>query len=239
MTMERRLGIVLFSIGILVWISSCQRGISGEGESITEVRNVDVFNAIELNTSAEVLLTQGPSQQVRVEGQRNILDVLTTEVRRGRLQIDTDKSLGEHNLIRIYITVPNVEALTINGSGAINGQNMMSVEDLRLEVSGSGEMDIHARASNIQSIIEGSGDIKLRGSSNGLIVNIGGSGDVQAFDLATERAEVVINGSGDGEVNARTTLKAVVNGSGDVRYRGEPADRQFSMQGSGTIVRAD
>ncbi|CAN5910792.1 head GIN domain-containing protein [soil metagenome] len=239
MIIKRRIGTVLLSIGILIGISSCQGGISGEGESITEVRNVDVFNAIELNTSAEVLLTQGPSQQVRVEGQRNILDVLTTQVRRGRLQIDTDKSLGKHNPIRIYITVPNVEALTINGSGAINGQNMLSVEDLRLEVSGSGEMDVHARASNIQSIIEGSGDIKLRGSSNGLIVNVGGSGNVQAFDLATERAEVVINGSGDCEVNARSTLKAVVNGSGDVRYRGEPADRQFSMQGSGNIVRAD
>jgi hypothetical protein len=223
----------------MVWVSSCRGNIAGEGESVTEVRNVDVFNAIELDAPAEVELTQGPAQTVRVEGQRNILDVLNTEVRRGRLRIDTERSLGEHNPVRLFITVPNVEALTVNGSGAINGQNMLSVEDLRLEVNGSGEINLQTRARNLQGIVQGSGDIKLRGSSKGLIINIGGSGDVQAFELVTERAEVVINGSGDCEVNAQNVLRAVVNGSGDIRYRGEPADRQFSMQGSGNIVRAD
>lgn len=229
----------LFSVGIIFGISSCQGDLTGEGESVTEVRNVDVFNSIELDANAEVLLTQGPAQLMRVEGQRNILDVLTTEVRRGMLQVNTDRSLGEHNPVRLFITVPSVEALTINGSGAINGQNMMNAEDLRLELNGSGEINLQTQARSLQGILQGSGDIKLRGSSNELIVNIGGSGDVQAFDLVTERAEVVINGSGDCEVNARNTLKAVVNGSGDIRYRGEPADRQFSMQGSGNIVRAE
>ena len=239
--MIKRNGFVtaLLGISLLLGMSSCGGGITGEGESVTEVRNVDVFTGIELNTDAEVLLTQGPAQQVRVEGQRNILDVLTTDVRRGKLRIDTDENLRQHNPVRVFITVPTVEELVVNGSGAINGRNMMSVNDLRLEISGSGNLNLNTVAQNVQSIISGSGDMALQGRGNGLIVNIGGSGDVKAFDFVADRAEVVINGSGDSEVTAQNALKVAVNGSGDVRYRGEPADRQFSMQGSGTIEKAN
>jgi hypothetical protein len=219
--------------------SSCGGDLTGEGESVTEVRNVDVFDSVELNADAEVLLTQGPAQQVRVEGQRNILEVLTTDVQRGRLEIETEENLGEHNPIRVYITMPNVRALSVNGSGNLNGQNMISANDLRLEVNGSGEMNVRAVASNLQGVVEGSGDMNLSGKSNVLIVNVGGSGNVRAYDLEAERAEVVVNGSGDSEVTAQKALKAVVNGSGDVRYRGEPTDKQFSMQGSGTIEKAN
>lgn len=218
---------------------SCNNNLAGEGENVTEVRNLDVFDSIELETDAEVLLTQGPSQEVRVEAQRNILDVLTTEVSRGRLQIGASKNLGEHNPIRLHITMPNVAALIVNGSGAINGQNMMSVNDMRLEVDGSGDITLHVIAQNLQSIVDGSGDMNLQGRTNGLVVNVAGSGNVRAFDLTADRAEVVVNGSGDCEVTAQNALKAVVNGSGDVRYRGEPADKQFSMQGSGEIMKAD
>ncbi|MEW6735483.1 MAG: DUF2807 domain-containing protein, partial [Acidobacteriota bacterium] len=68
-------------------------------------------------------------------------------------------------------------------------------------------------------------------------VDISGSGDFSGEQLHTEKAAVVINGSGDTDVYVTEELSAAVNGSGDINYYGNPKVIDQKISGSGSINR--
>jgi hypothetical protein len=76
----------------LLFLSACHNddiwGIRGEGPVVSETRNIAGFHQIYLSIDGEVILRQGPVQEVAIEAQENILDILETRVRKGKLEID-------------------------------------------------------------------------------------------------------------------------------------------------------
>jgi hypothetical protein len=65
-------------------------------------------------------------------------------------------------------------------------------------------------------------------------VAITGTGTYSASKLASERAEVAIDGNGEVQLAANHTLAVHIGGVGRVRYRGNPAVTR-SIQGVGSI----
>ena len=67
-------------------------GIPGSGVIVAESRFVDDFDAISLNGSANLLISVGEPASVTVEIDDNLLDVITTEVDNGCLEIRNTKN---------------------------------------------------------------------------------------------------------------------------------------------------
>ena len=65
-----------------------------------------------------------------------------------------------------------------------------------------------------------------------------GAGDIDARMLASNSPAVVISGSGDAFVRTSGALTAVVRGSGEVRYIGNPRTVTVQVGGSGSVERA-
>ena len=55
------------------------------------------------------------------------------------------------------------------------------------------------------------------------------------FDLVAKNVEVSINGNGDAEIHATESVKAEVNGMGDVTYRGNPPTVEKQINGLGDV----
>jgi len=55
--------------------------------------------------------------------------------------------------------------------------------------------------------------------------------------MPVDRATVVVNGAGKVTLDVRNSLKATVNGAGDVIYDGDPPDVSSSVHGVGSIRR--
>jgi hypothetical protein len=215
-------------------------GVRGEGPVVSETREIRTFDRIDLGVSGEVFLRQGSTQEVRIEAQRNILAIMETDVKNGKLEID----FGKHNVrrysdIKIYITVPEITSLKVSGSGKISGETDFEVFDLDLNISGSGRIDFGAlNANSIDTDISGSGDLYLNGDATRHNANISGSGKIKAFELKTENSDIEISGSGNAEVFATSHLKAKVSGSGKVRYKGSPTV-DVNISGSGKVENAN
>jgi hypothetical protein len=64
-----------------------------------------------------------------------------------------------------------------------------------------------------------------------------GSGDADLGDLAAARVAVGVEGSGDARVHPVDELRAVVEGSGSISYRGSPRVTLSRTDGSGEIER--
>ena len=239
---------ILFALTITMVIPSCfidvddDDGIfgcvNGSGPVVEEVIELPDFDGVELSMSGEVFVKQGPVQEVVIEAQQNIIDEIQRSVRNGIWEIEPDGCVRDFNTFRVFITMPDITFLKISGSGELVSENVLITDDIQLDISGSGDMDVALEADDIDSKISGSGTIRMEGFCDIMNLEISGSGDYRAFDMESRVANVEIRGSGDAEVRAIDELNVKISGSGDVLYKGNPS-LNVEISGSGEVIDAN
>lgn len=209
--------------------------VRGSGTVITETRITAAFTQIELEGEAQVYLRQGADQALAVEADDNVVPIITTRVRDGRLEIGSADSYRSDNPVNIYVTVPEIRGLKIDGAGDIYGETSLAGEELALEVRGSGDMDLDLYYPRLRAEGSGSGDFLLRGEVDEQEVSLLGSGNYRADELASQTCDIRISGSGDATVAVEEYLSAEIRGSGNIRYSGRPRV-DTSVTGSGNVI---
>lgn len=199
--------------------SSCVKGITGGGPVVTETRNVDTVNTIQLEGTADVEIMQGATQRVTVSGYQNLVSFYTTEVTNGNLILrfsDVYYSVRKNN-IKVVITVPDIRSVKSNGSGNINISNFQ-------------------HKNYLYSFVNGSGNIYINNSSFAkVLLSVNGSGNIRASTTDAQEAEAEIHGSGTIEISCSKKFSAQVYGSGNIDYWGTPPATDIHVSGSGKI----
>ena len=210
--------------------------IKGNGNVVTETRNVSDYSQIAVAGSFDVKLIAGKEGKLIIKGEDNLLEYLITEVKDGKLKIKWEKGININTTKELLVTVPfeDIEAVSLAGSGDVFSEDTIKTDNLKVALAGSGDVKLIINASSISSAVSGSGDIKLMGSSENLKCAIAGSGDINGYELVSDNVEVSIAGSGDIKVNAKENLKARISGSGDVYYKGNPR-QDVKVSGSGSV----
>jgi len=190
--------------------------IRGSGVVITESREVGSFDRLAVEGFGEVIVEVGPASSLEIEAEDNVMAVLTTDIRNGRLvlSIEDGHSLRQAKTPIYRITTPNLIGVAIAGSGDVT---VDGVDTTEFTVS-----------------IAGSGYVQPTGLADHISVSISGSGDYDGASLSASTAEVSIAGSGAVVVNATDTLDVSIAGSGDVVYLGDPTLTQ-SIDGDGRV----
>ena len=207
----------------------------------SQTRTVSAFTEISLKIDANIHLKQGNTQAVEVKGNGETLNRLITEVNNRKLVIkfpgDTWFTKWDPGRIDIFITIPQIDELTVSGSGSIDSKGMIHSRILNLILSGSGDMDLaDLNAEKVSVVLSGSGNVKLSGSAAAaeFKVTISGSGNVKASDFPANDVNVKIGGSGSCWVNSLKNLVAKLAGSGNVVYKGNPFI-DSTILGSGNV----
>lgn len=212
--------------------------IRGTGRVLTEERSLPRFYGVSNATGADVEIIQGPSQNVRIEAEENLLPYLRTRVEGGLLRIYTEQGvqLDPSRQMIIEIDMGDLDLLMSSGSGDIDAP---LIDARRLEVFASGSGDVRLPDLLADSIIifsSGAGRVFASGEVARNRITLSGSGDLDTHDLEAGLVDAVLSGSGTGTVRARNTLRVVLSGSGSLRYYGGPAVQQ-TVTGSGKVQR--
>jgi hypothetical protein len=208
--------------------------------NVVEDRHLSGFHSIDAAGSFDVYITQGGTESVKVDAPADMQDRIITEVEGGTLRVH-DKhgswswGWGGGKKVAVYVTINEVNSIGITGSGNVYFRDGIRSSNLRLWVSGSGDVDGRVDAKSLQCDISGSGDMKLNGHAETSSISVSGSGDYTARDLVTVNTSVHVSGSGDASINVSNSLDASVSGSGDVSYSGGPKHIMKSKSGSGDI----
>ncbi len=209
--------------------------IEGHGPIVKRVVDLDNFRGIIIQNAADVILTQGNTQKVEIEGQENILENLNLEVSGDVWKIRNIRPVWRHHELIIRITLPRFNMIRLSGSGSINTDGgFENLNDVELRIGGSGDMDLQIIADKVDATISGSGSISLEGEAKRLDFRISGSGSIYAIDLKAEEAKARITGSGGMRVNVSDELDASIAGSGSIFYKGQPRVNK-NISGSGSI----
>jgi hypothetical protein len=195
------------------------------GQTIKESRELPSFTGIVLSFSGNIYITQGSAQKVEIEADKDDIPIIISEIHNNALVLKT-KDVNWHNMgtVKVYITVSELNYLSVAGSGDILCQNDLKSGSIEMSVSGSGSIELkNLRADDTHAEITGSGDIRLTGDTEKeLKVTITGSGSFNASALPAEKVDVNITGSGSATVNAVSNLYTNITGSGSVFYKGNP-----------------
>ena len=208
-----------------------------------QTRKVEPFTEISLRIGANVLLEQGAKQSVEITAKASTLEQLITEVKDGKLIIRfPSKNIFWNDFrpgdVTIHITMPEINALGVAGSGDITADDQIKTKQIDLSVSGSGNVKLSdLTAERVKTTISGSGNIVVAGKTTAqdLSVVISGSGNFKGMDYSANDVSVKVVGSGNVGIEAKNNLYIRLAGSGNVTYKGKPSIDQ-STTGSGSVT---
>ena len=212
--------------------------IKGNGNVITQNRSTSEYEGVSVGGSFTVVLIAGKEGNITLNGEENILPYIVTEVKRGTLQVRYKKNTNVKTTRKLTVTVP-VEAInqvSLGGSGDVESSATLKANNFKVNLGGSGKIDLNLDASNVTASIGGSGKIVLGGSSKTLRCSIAGSASIKAYDLKTIELNANISGSGSIRTTVSEKIKAKVVGSGSIYYKGKPKYIDSKSVGSGDVI---
>ncbi len=207
----------------LVLTAAAATFLGGPASAESETRITAPFHAVTFAGTWNVDVTVGKETSVVIEGRKDLISRVKTEVVNGELRIGLESSglssLFNHDLgdLTARITTPNLAMFALEGSG---------------------KADIAGLSGGAPSIVlDGPGDIVAKGKVDSLTLAVRGSGTADLSGLEAARASATIKGSGDATVDPREALVAVVNGSGQINYLREGVKVTSVIHGSGMVER--
>ena len=200
---------------LLVFIAGCSLGKPGSGTSKTETRQTDDFSRVSLQCSGNVDIQVGGPKSVTVSLDDNLIDMVRTEVKDGKLIIRSTGRYSSSIGLQVDVVVPELDGFYCSGSGDAN------IKDID-----SKWFEAH---------VSGSGGIRASGIAETVNVQISGSGEIDLTNLSSATADVAISGSGDVQVTSTRRVTANISGSGDVKIHGDPPEVVEAISGSGDV----
>ncbi len=205
-----------------------------------EKRDASGFSAVSFALAGEVVISIGDKYSVELQGRREDLREVITEVSGRRLEIRRER--GIRSLMRpvtVLITMPELNGVAIAGSGRITVNDPLAGRDLDVAISGSGSVFIHDPYLEVLTCsIAGSGNLNIAGEGKvqEVVLKVAGSGNFVGKDIVVDNFDARIAGSGRCECHVTGTISAKISGSGNIYYTGNPKIIA-SVAGSGKIRR--
>jgi Putative auto-transporter adhesin, head GIN domain len=229
----------------LVLLLSVAASLAGATASaadvVSETRTISSFRTVRLVGSADLVLTQADTPSLTVEGEKDAMPYLKSEMRGDELLLSYEpKGRGwwgpDRKGPRFLLSAKGLERISAAGSGDVRSDSFTVPGDFEIAMAGSSDVHFGALAARKLLVrISGAGDITLAGGVLEQNVRIAGSGDYHGAALQSATATISIAGSGDAVLWARDSLSVKIAGSGDVKYYGRPAISK-SIAGSGSVT---
>ncbi len=237
--MKKTSSILVFFLVTNFFLNGCLDCIQGSGNVVSKTMDVDEFHSVSIEGQGNLYITQGEEQSLRIDAEDNILEVMETEVSGGKLTVSTGlKCIRPTKPINIYVTMMDVNSLSVSGSGKIQGETPINTDILSVSTSGSGESNLEVNVSELNTAISGSGKETTRGVADMHSIRISGSGKIYGYELVTRTTDISISGSGTCEVHATEELDVLISGSGNIYYKGDPEVSE-SISGSGKVEKTE
>lgn len=204
----------------------------------TEKRGVSDFTSLSVSIPVKVFLVESDTPSLQLKGPEELLEHVVTEVTLEKLSIRAKK--GDElptgiEAVEVYVSVPKIERVTLEGGGTIEGRGEFSIKTLNLSVKGAGHLVLSVKGGTVFADVEGSGQMLLIGVADQATYHLKGPSRIEAVSLLAQNVVVKIEGSGEALVNVMQNLSVEIDGDGIVRYGGKPTVNK-KISGRGQVI---
>lgn len=232
--MKNQLILAFLSSLFIVVASSCNFGLEGNGNVVTDLREQAPFSEIEIAGAFEIELKEGDSYFLEVEADDNLLDNIISGVANGVLTIENETPVRKATALRLKIQAREITSIDLAGASDLRTVSKLTSKRLEVDGAGASQIDLDFRGDELRVDLSGASEVKLDGRARNLLIDVAGAAEVDAEDLAAKFVSVEIAGAGDVTVNAAKALDIDISGSGEVKYKGQPKITK-KIAGAGSI----
>lgn len=224
---------------LAIFASSCimdvnfGNGKKGNGEIVEESRKVtEDFTVVSASEGLDVFVTQDTEFKISVEADENIIDLIGTDIKDGKLRIHAIENIGRATK-KIYVTLPEVTALKCSSGADLIVQNIIEAEKIELDASSGSDLKVELTASEISADASSGASIKVSGRTDMLYADASSGADIRARELDTKKCNADASSGADISVNVSESLIADASSGADIRYSGEASVKtKKSVSGS-------
>ena len=222
---------MLMIAGALLFVSVAPLASAAE-----RAARLQPFSVLELDLPARYVIRESGVAAARMRGPSEVIDRIMLEQHDDRVRVYVPGSIAIQEPLVIEIDTVGLQELTVAGAGEVHGHGFTG-SDFTLHSLGAAAVRVTGLdVDKLRVEMQGSGSIELAGRASDERARIAGSGQYRAADLGADKADLKLEGAGSAEVMAHEKLRVHISGSGSVRYRGEPK-LSTSIDGSGTVER--
>lgn len=192
--------------------------ISGSGKVRKETRTIGSFTSIATEGAFDIEVTCQKPASLEIEGDDNILPLVSTSVSNNVLHIKSVRSFSVHQSIVVRISVPDLEGINSSGAGTFT---ISGLKNEKFEIG-----------------VNGAPTIKASGETKALSIDASGAGKIDTHRLHAAQVEVDTKGVSNVEVYAAEQLNVTVSGPSHVVYRGDAVVHQ-TVNGPGSVQKKE
>jgi hypothetical protein len=212
----RKLALLFLLLPVLA--AGCHHGmraeVKGSGKRVLQKRQVSPFTSISTEGAFEIQVTCQKDPSLEIEGDDNVLELVTADVSGNVLRLRNTKSYSASEPVRIKITVPNLEGLSVSGAGWIE---IKDVKNDKFEIDSNGAPNI-----------------TVAGNTSVIDIDSNGAGKIDTHNLRASRGVVDSKGVSRIDLDVKDQLDITVSGPSFVTYRGDPVVNK-TIHGPGKV----
>src|SRR5690606_30105390 len=117
--------------------------ISGNGNVVTESRNVGSFAGIHASSGLNIIVDfRDASEEIEVVADENLQEIIKTEVSGNILRISTKENIRNARSKDIFISAGRLDEIELSSAADFIADNMLDTKNLRIGVSSAAKLEL-------------------------------------------------------------------------------------------------
>lgn len=218
------------------------------GSIIQQEITVPSFDKILVNRDVELIIKEGPRQQVIIETGENLLNDVSASVTDGKLTL-TDNNTCNYvrgfGITKMYVTSPNITEIRSSTQYDISSDGVLTYPDLAIlsEDVGApnsfttGDFRLEINNNSLRVSFNNLSSCFVTGITNSLNVSFfAGNGRFEGANLLVENITIFHRGTNDMIVNPQQSLKGILNSTGNVISKNKPPVLEVDVLFRGQLI---
>lgn len=226
-------------IGTAIILSACNFNFStgerGNGHVVTEERSVSDFTEVKASAGMDVYLSEGDANKVVVEADENLLPLITTEVKDGKLNITTSGNIGFYKSKKVYVTYKELTDISASSGAEIVGNSVIRSERLSLNSSSGAEIKLEVFSRELSATCSSGADIEIKGKASSFNAQASSGSELDAQKLETINGIARASSGAKINLTVKENLETHVSSGADINYYGNPVSVNSNKSSSGSV----
>jgi len=195
---------VIVTIVISLFLCSCEFNfavINGNGNVVNDERVIEhSFNSIEVSRGIDVELSMDQNPKVLVIADKNLIDVIITEVKNNTLYIKADQNIGKAESKKVVVGISSLSSLKTSSGANLWSQGTLTAENLSVHGSSGSEISVTVDVQSLQLSASSGADLELEGKTVNLSADASSGAHIDSEGLQAQKTEAKASSGGNVEV---------------------------------------
>lgn len=224
------LALLAASCGLDINIGAGKRGNGVVTDDRREITGE--FTVVSASEGLDVFVTQAEEFEILVEADENIIDLIGTDIRDGRLRIHAIENIG-HATKKVFVSLPVITGLESSSGAELSTASLIRADRISLEASSGSHQKIELMADEVEADTSSGADIRITGEANQFYADASSGSGIRAQDFEVKTCNADASSGAGIDLNVSESLTAEASSGANISYKGDPSLQQRkSVSGS-------